>query len=155
MDKMLSFAGLVILSPLFAIVSLAIYLDDPGPVFFTQKRVGKGKHFFHLHKFRTMKMGTPHDVPTHMLENPEQYITRVGKFLRKTSIDEIPQCWDIFRGKMAVVSPRPALWNQDDLVKERDRYDVNDVTPGLTGAGRIIGTTASKPENKAFLALCA
>lgn len=151
LDKALAFMGLIILSPLFAVVGIAIFVDDPGPVFFTQKRVGKGKHFFNLHKFRTMKMSTPHDVPTHMLENPEQYITRVGKFLRKASIDEIPQCWDIFRGKMAIVSPRPALWNQDDLVKERDRYGVNDVIPGLTGLAQVSGRDELEIADKAKL----
>ena len=138
-DKILAFGGLVLLSPVYLAVSAAIYIDDPGPVLFTQKRVGKNKEFFELHKFRSMKMSTPHDMPTHMLENPEQYITRVGKFIRKYSIDELPQIWDIFSGDMAVIGPRPALWNQDDLVEERDKYDANDVKPGLTGLAQISG----------------
>ncbi len=139
LDKALSFGGLVILSPLYGLISLAVYLDDPGSVFFTQKRVGKDKHFFMLHKYRSMKMSTPHDVPTHMLENPEQYITRVGRVLRKTSLDEIPQIWDIFRGRMSIIGPRPALWNQEDLVEERDKYGANDIYPGLTGLAQIKG----------------
>ncbi|MDE7068527.1 MAG: sugar transferase, partial [Schaedlerella arabinosiphila] len=138
-DKLLSFGGLVVLSPLYGLLSLAVYLDDPGPVFFTQKRVGKDKHFFMLHKYRSMKMDTPHDVPTHQLSDPEQYITRVGRVLRKTSLDELPQIWDIFRGRMSIIGPRPALWNQEDLVKERDKYYANSVTPGLTGWAQING----------------
>lgn len=117
-DKMLSLSGLVVLLPLFTAVSAAVYLDDPGPVMFTQKRVGKDGAFFALHKFRTMKMSAPHDVPTHRLRNPEQYITRVGRVLRKTSLDELPQLWDIFRGRMSLIGPRPALWNQKDLMKK-------------------------------------
>ncbi len=138
-DKMLAFLGLIILSPLYLVISLTIYIDDPGPVLFTQKRVGKNKEFFRLHKFRSMKMSTPHDVPTHMLNNPEQYITRVGKILRKYSLDELPQIWDIFTGNMSVIGPRPALWNQVDLVAERDKYGANDVKPGLTGWAQING----------------
>lgn len=138
-DIVVSFGGLLILSPFFAGISLAIIIDDPGPVLFTQKRVGKNKEFFKLHKFRSMKMSTPHDVPTHMLENPEQYITRVGRFLRAHSLDELPQIWDIFIGNMSVIGPRPALWNQDVLVAERDKYGANDVKPGLTGWAQING----------------
>lgn len=138
-DIVLSFLGLVILSPIFLILSLLIIVDDPGPVFFTQKRVGINKSFFKLHKFRSMKMSTPHDTPTHLLENPEQYITRMGKFLRKSSLDELPQIWDIFVGNMSIIGPRPALWNQDDLVAERDKYGANDVRPGLTGWAQING----------------
>lgn len=138
-DVILSFFGLVLLSPLYLIIILAIKIDDPGPVLFTQKRVGKNKKFFKLHKFRSMKMDTPHDMPTHMLENPDQYITRVGKFLRKSSLDELPQIWDIFVGNMSIIGPRPALWNQKDLVEERDKYGANDVTPGLTGWAQING----------------
>ena len=148
----LSFIVLVALSPMYAIIAVAIKIDDPGPVFFSQKRVGKDNKFFMCHKFRTMKMSAPHNVPTHQLENPEQYITRVGKFLRNTSMDELPQFWDVFRNRMVIVGPRPALWNQEDLVAERDKYGANDVMPGITGAGRIIGTTATNPENTAFLA---
>ncbi len=138
-DVILSFLGLIILSPIFALLALLIIIDDPGPVFFTQKRVGINKTFFKLHKFRSMKMSTPHDMPTHLLENPDQYITKVGKFLRKSSLDELPQIWDIFVGNMSIIGPRPALWNQDDLVAERDKYGANDVRPGLTGWAQING----------------
>ena len=139
LDILLSFAGLVILSPLFLLLSILIVIDDPGPVFFDQKRVGKNKQYFRLHKFRSMKMSTPHDVPTHMLKNPEQYITKVGKFIRAHSLDELPQIWDIFIGNMSVIGPRPALWNQDLLTAERDKYGANDVKPGLTGWAQING----------------
>ena len=148
-DKVLSFGGLILLLPVFAAVSIAIYIDDPGPIFFTQKRVGKDKHFFLLHKFRSMKMSTPHDVPTHQLSNPEQYITRVGKVLRKTSLDELPQIWDIFRGKMSIIGPRPALWNQNDLVAERDKYEANGIYPGLTGLAQIKGRDKLEISDKA------
>lgn len=139
LDVGLSFCALVLLSPLFGILALAIFIDDPGPVFFTQNRVGKGKHYFALHKFRSMKMSTPHDMPTHMLEHPDQYITRMGRFLRKSSLDELPQIWEIFRGKMSIIGPRPALWNQADLVYEREKYGANDILPGLTGWAQING----------------
>lgn len=139
MDVVLSFGGLVVLSPLYIGISAAIIIDDPGPVFFTQKRLGQNKKYFKLHKFRSMKMSTPHDVPTHMLENPEQYITRVGKFLRAHSLDELPQIWDIFIGNMSIIGPRPGLWNQDVLTAERDKYYANDVKPGLTGWAQING----------------
>lgn len=139
MDIVLSFGGLIVLAPVYAGISLAIVIDDPGLVLFSQKRVGKNKEYFKLHKFRTMRMSTPPDVPTHMLANPEQYITRVGKFLRKYSLDELPQIWDIFIGNMSVIGPRPALWNQDVLVAERDKYGANDVKPGLTGWAQING----------------
>lgn len=138
-DIVLSFGGLIVLSPLYFMIAVAIKIDDPGPVLFTQKRIGKNKQYFKLHKFRSMKMSTPHDVPTHMLDNPEQYITRVGKFLRRHSLDELPQIWDIFVGNMSVIGPRPALWNQDVLIAERDKYGVNDVKPGLTGWAQING----------------
>lgn len=139
LDIILSFGGLVILSPLFLFLSVWIIIDDPGPVFFTQRRVGKNKRFFKLHKFRSMKMSTPHDKPTHMLDNPQQYITKAGRFIRKHSLDELPQIWDIFIGNMSVVGPRPALWNQDLLTSERDKYGANDVKPGLTGWAQING----------------
>lgn len=138
-DIVLSFSGLVVLSPVYLGISLAIIIDDPGPVLFTQKRMGQNKKYFKLHKFRSMKMCTPHDVPTHMLDNPEQYITRVGKFLRAHSLDELPQVWDIFIGNMSVIGPRPGLWNQDILTAERDKYGANDVKPGLTGWAQING----------------
>lgn len=139
LDVILSFGGLVILSPLLLALSLWIAIDDPGPVLFTQKRVGKDKRYFKLHKFRSMKRSAPHDKPTHMLENPEQYITKVGKLLRYFSLDELPQLWDIFLGNMSVIGPRPALWNQDLLTAERDKWDANDITPGLTGWAQING----------------
>ena len=139
LDIILSFSALVILSPVLLFIMLLIYIDDPGRVFFTQERVGLGKKNFSLHKFRTMKLSTPHDVPTHMLENPDQYITKLGRFLRKTSLDELPQIWDIFRGRMSIVGPRPALWNQYDLIEERDKYGANYVMPGLTGLAQISG----------------
>lgn len=138
-DIVLSFFGLIILFPVFLILSILIVIDDPGPIFFTQKRVGLNKTFFKLHKFRSMKMSTPHDTPTHLLEDPDQYITKIGKFLRKSSLDELPQIWDIFVGNMSVIGPRPALWNQDDLVAERDKYGANNVRPGLTGWAQING----------------
>ena len=138
-DIVLSACGLIVLSWLYLLIAVAIVIDDPGSVMFTQKRVGKNKKYFQLHKFRSMKMSTPHDMPTHMLENPDQYITRVGRFIRKTSLDELPQIWDIFTQRMAIIGPRPALWNQDDLVAERDKYGANDVLPGLTGWAQING----------------
>lgn len=150
-DNILSFLGLIILFPFFLILVIWIKIDDPGPAFFTQKRVGKGKQFFKLHKFRSMKMSTPHDMPTHMLENPEQYITKVGKFLRKSSLDELAQIWDIFRGKMSVIGPRPALWNQADLVAEREQYAANDMMPGLTGWAQINGRDELEIVDKAKL----
>ena len=139
LDLVLSFGGLVILSPVFLVLSVWILIDDPGPILFKQKRIGKDKQYFALHKFRSMKMSTPHDEPTHMLENPEQYITRSGKFIRAHSLDELPQIWDIFIGNMSVIGPRPALWNQDWLTAERDRYHANDIKPGLTGWAQING----------------
>lgn len=138
-DIILSFCGLVILSPVFLIISLWILKDDPGPVLFTQKRIGRDKQYFKLHKFRSMKLSTPHNVPTHMLENPDQYITRSGKFIRAHSLDELPQIWDIFIGNMSTVGPRPGLWNQDLLTAERDKYGANDIKPGLTGWAQING----------------
>ena len=138
-DLVMSFVGLVLLSPVFLFLSLWIVVDYPGPVLFTQKRIGKNKQYFRLHKFRSMKMSTPHNVPTHMLENPEQYITKAGKFIRAHSLDELPQIWDIFIGNMSVVGPRPGLWNQDLLTAERDKWGANDVKPGLTGWAQING----------------
>lgn len=138
-DIILSFGGLVLLSPVFLFISLWIVIDDPGPVLFTQKRIGRDKQYFKLHKFRSMKMCTPHDKPTHMLENPEQYITKAGKFIRSHSLDELPQIWDIFIGNMSVIGPRPGLWNQDLLTAERDKYGANDIKPGLTGWAQING----------------
>lgn len=139
LDMVLSFCGLIVLFPVYAAIALAIKIEDPGPVLFTQKRVGQNKEYFKLHKFRSMKVSTPHDVPTHQLENPEQYITKVGKFIRAHSLDELPQIWDIFVGNMSVIGPRPGLWNQDLLTAERDKYGANDVKPGLTGWAQING----------------
>lgn len=150
-DIILSFGGLVVLSPVFMAITVAIKIDDPGPVLFTQKRIGQNKEYFKLHKFRSMKMSTPHDVPTHMLDNPDQYITRVGKFLRKHSLDELPQIWDIFVGNMSVIGPRPGLWNQDVLTAERDKYGANDVKPGLTGLAQINGRDELEIPDKAKL----
>ena len=139
LDIILSGCAIVILSPLLLIIAVAIKIDDPGPVMFRQKRVGIHKTHFSIMKFRTMKMNTPKDTPTHLLENPEQYITKVGKFLRKSSLDELPQIFQIFTGKMSIIGPRPALWNQFDLIAERDKYGANDVRPGLTGWAQING----------------
>ena len=150
-DVVLSFGGLVVLSPVFLILSLWIIIDDPGPVLFTQKRVGKDKQYFKLHKFRSMKMSTPHDRPTHMLENPEQYITKAGKFIRAHSLDELPQIWDIFIGNMSVIGPRPGLWNQDWLTACRDEYGANDIKPGLTGWAQINGRDELEIPEKAKL----
>ena len=139
LDIVLSALGIVVLLPVFALIAIAIEVDDPGPVFFRQKRVGIYKTHFPIMKFRTMKVDTPKDTPTHLLENPDQYITRVGRVLRKTSLDELPQIFQIFTGKMSIIGPRPALWNQFDLIAERDRYGANDVRPGLTGWAQING----------------
>ncbi len=149
LDVVLSFGGMVVLSPVFLALGLWIVIDDPGPVLFTQKRIGKDKQYFKLHKFRSMRMSTPHDRPTHMLENPEQYITRAGRFIRAHSLDELPQIWDIFVGNMSVVGPRPALWNQDLLIAERDKYGANDIKPGLTGWAQINGRDELEIADKA------
>lgn len=138
-DFVLSLVGLVVLSPVFLGLVVAIKIDSPGPILFRQKRVGIHKKYFEILKFRTMRIDTPKDVPTHLLENPGQYITRVGHFLRKTSLDELPQIMNILKGDMAVVGPRPALWNQYDLIEERDKYGANDIRPGLTGWAQING----------------
>ena len=135
----LSLVGLLTLGWLLILLSIAIKLDSPGPVLFRQKRVGLGKSHFYILKFRTMRIDTPRDMPTHLLVNPEQYITRVGRFLRKTSLDELPQLFNILAGHLAIVGPRPALWNQFDLIAERDKYGANDIRPGLTGWAQING----------------
>ena len=135
----LSLVGILTLGWLLILLSIAIKLDSPGPVLFRQKRVGLGKSHFYILKFRTMRIDTPKDMPTHLLVNPEQYITRVGRFLRKTSLDELPQLFNILAGHMAIVGPRPALWNQFDLIAERDKYGANDIRPGLTGWAQING----------------
>ena len=142
-DVILSACGIVVLIPLWVILAIAIKIDDPGPVFFRQKRIGQDvngeKQFFQIYKYRSMKMCTPKDCPTHLLKNPEQYITKVGAFLRKTSLDELPQIFNILAGQMSIIGPRPALWNQDDLYEERAKYGANGVKPGLTGWAQING----------------
>lgn len=138
-DFVLALIGGIVLLPFFLILCIAIKLDSPGPIFFRQKRVGKNKKHFMILKFRTMRIDTPKDCPTHLLENPEQYITKVGKFLRKTSLDELPQIINILVGNMSIIGPRPALWNQFDLIEERDKYGANDIMPGLTGWAQING----------------
>ena len=150
-DIVLSGCGILVLSPVYLILAAAIKIDDPGPVFFRQKRVGIHKTHFEILKFRTMKVSTPRDMPTHLLQNPQQYITRVGRVLRKTSLDELPQIFQIFTGKMSVIGPRPALWNQFDLIAERDKYGANDVRPGLTGWAQINGRDELPIEVKARL----
>ncbi|HIU67137.1 MAG TPA: sugar transferase [Candidatus Caccomorpha excrementavium] len=139
MDIGLSLAAAVVLAPVYIGLAVAIRLDSPGPVLFRQKRVGIHKKYFYILKFRTMRIDTPKDVPTHMLKNPEQYITGMGRFLRKTSLDELPQIFNILKGDMSLIGPRPALWNQDDLIAARDRYGANDIMPGLTGWAQING----------------
>jgi O-antigen biosynthesis protein WbqP len=151
LDFLISLIALILLALPMAVLAIAIKIDDPGPVFFRQKRVGIHKTHFNIMKFRTMKMETPRDMPTHLLENPEQYITRVGKVLRKTSLDELPQIFNIFLGQMSVIGPRPALWNQYDLLEERDKYGANDVMPGLTGWAQINGRDELPIEVKAKL----
>ena len=139
MDIILSLISIIILLPVFLIIITAIKLDSKGPIFFKQKRVGINKTHFNILKFRTMRVDTPKDMPTHLLSNPEQWITRVGKFLRKTSLDELPQLINILKGEMSIIGPRPALWNQYDLIEERDKYGANDVPVGLTGWAQING----------------
>ena len=150
-DLILASLGLIVLSPVFLILIIAIKLDSQGPVFFKQKRVGIHKSHFNILKFRTMRIDTPKDTPTHLLENPDQWITKVGKFLRKTSLDELPQIINIFLGDMSVVGPRPALWNQYDLIAERDKYGANDVPVGLTGWAQINGRDELEIDVKAKL----
>lgn len=150
-DLILSFIGLIILSPVFLILILAIKLDSPGPILFKQKRVGLHNKHFNILKFRTMRIDTPKDTPTHLLENPDQWITKVGKFLRKTSLDELPQIINIFKGEMSIIGPRPALWNQYDLIAEREKYGANRVPAGLTGWAQINGRDELPIELKAKL----
>jgi O-antigen biosynthesis protein WbqP len=150
-DIILSLIGLIVLSPIFLILIIAIKIDSRGPVLFKQKRVGINKIHFNILKFRTMRIDTPKDTPTHLLSNPEQYITKMGKFLRKTSLDELTQIWNIFVGQMSIIGPRPALWNQYDLIAERDKYGANDVPPGLTGWAQINGRDELPIEIKAKL----
>lgn len=149
LDFVLALVGAIVLSPLFLILIVAIKIDSKGPVLFKQKRVGIHKTHFSILKFRTMRIDTPKDTPTHLLTGPEQYITKVGGFLRKTSLDELPQIWNILIGEMSIVGPRPALWNQYDLIAERDKYGANDVPPGLTGWAQVNGRDALTIERKA------
>ena len=150
-DVVLSFIGIVVLSPVYLILFILIKCDSPGPVLFKQKRVKKGTEHFNILKFRTMYIDTPKNMPTHMLENPEQYITKTGRFLRKYSLDELPQIFNIFIGDMTIIGPRPALWNQEDLIAERDKYGANDIKPGLTGLAQISGRDELEIEVKAAL----
>lgn len=150
-DFVLSLGGMIVLSPVFLFLIVAIKVDSRGSILFKQKRVGKDKTYFKILKFRTMRVDTPKDTPTHLLLNPECYITRIGKFLRKTSLDELPQLWNIFVGQMSIIGPRPALWNQFDLLKERDKYGANSIVPGLTGWAQINGRDELSIEAKAKL----
>jgi O-antigen biosynthesis protein WbqP len=139
LDIILCLLAFLLTWPVFLVIALAIKVSSPGPVLFNQKRIGQGKRLFNIYKFRTMQSDTPKDTPTHLLQNPESFITPVGKIIRKTSLDEIPQIFNIIKGEMSIIGPRPALWNQDDLVAERDKYGVNDLVPGLTGWAQING----------------
>lgn len=138
-DFILAFLGIIVLSPIFIVLIIAIKLDSKGPILFKQKRIGVNKTYFNIIKFRTMRIDTPKDIPTHLLDNPDKWITKIGKFLRKTSLDEIPQLFNILMGKMSFVGPRPALWNQYDLIKERDKFKANDILPGITGLAQVSG----------------
>lgn len=156
LDRLLGLLGLVVLSWFYLLIALAIWIDDPGPVLFKQKRVGMRKHgkltYFNILKFRTMKLDTPHDMPTHLLENPDHWITRVGKVLRRTSLDELPQIWNIaVSHDISIIGPRPALWNQEDLIAERDKYGANDIMPGLTGWAQVNGRDELEIAEKARL----
>lgn len=150
-DVILSFIGIIVLSPIFIILIIAIKLDSKGPVLFKQKRVKINKSYFYILKFRTMRIDTPKDTPTHLLENPDRWITKVGKFLRKTSLDELPQIINIIKGDMSIIGPRPALWNQYDLIEERDKYGANNIPVGLTGWAQINGRDELEIELKAKL----
>lgn len=151
LDILLASAGIIVLAVPMGIIAVAIKADSKGPVFFKQKRVGLNKEYFEILKFRTMRIDTPHDVPTHELSDPQKWITKVGKILRKTSLDELPQLFNIFKGEMSVIGPRPALWNQFDLIEERDKYNANSVRPGLTGLAQISGRDELKIPLKAKL----
>ncbi len=139
LDVIVSMLAILLLTPFFAIVAITIKIESKGPVLFKQERIGKGKKHFKIYKFRTMRTDTPKDTPTHMLKNPDIYITKSGRFFRKTSIDELPQLFNILKGDMSIIGPRPALWNQNDLIKERDKYNANDIRPGLTGWAQVNG----------------
>ncbi|MBR1764105.1 MAG: sugar transferase [Ruminococcus sp.] len=149
LDVILSFGGMVVLAPVYAVTAIAIKIDDPGPVFFKQKRIAQGNGYFDVIKLRSMSVNTPSDVPTHMLKNGG--VTRVGAIIRKTSIDELGQLWNIYRGDMSVIGPRPALWNQDFLTAERDKYGANDIKPGLTGLAQAHGRDELEIPDKAKL----
>ncbi len=151
LDIVLAGGASIILSPLILSLAIAVKVSSPGPVLFKQKRVGRDKKLFSIYKFRTMRIDTPKDMPTHMLSNPEQYITGVGRLLRKSSLDELPQLWNIFMGDMSIIGPRPALWNQEDLLKERERYGANDIRPGLSGWAQICGRDELEIVDKARL----
>ena len=151
LDIILSAAALAVLSPVFLGLIIAVKLDSPGPVLFRQKRIGVHKTFFYILKFRTMRIDTPKDTPTHLLENPEQWITRVGAFLRRTSLDELPQLINILKGEMSFIGPRPALWNQEDLIRAREQYGANDLVPGLSGWAQINGRDELPIDVKAAL----
>lgn len=151
LDIVASLIGLILLSPVFALIAISIKLDSAGPVLFRQERIGMGKRHFELYKFRTMTIDAPGDMPTHLFKNATSHITKVGRFLRRTSLDELPQLWNILKGEMSVIGPRPALWNQEDLIAERDKYDANDVRPGLTGWAQINGRDELPIETKAKL----
>ena len=150
-DTVLAFIGLIVLSPVFLLLMILIKLDSKGPILFKQKRIGRHKQHFYILKFRTMRIDTPKDTPTHMLENPQQWITKVGRFLRKTSLDELPQIINILKGDMSIIGPRPALWNQFDLMDERDKYGVHNLYPGLTGYAQINGRDELPIPDKAKL----
>lgn len=154
-DLILSSVAIIVLALPMLIIAIAIKIDDPGPVLFKQKRVGQKKNgeitYFMIWKFRSMKMATPHDTPTHLLKNPERYITRVGRFIRKTSLDELPQIYQVFTSKLSAIGPRPALWSQEDLVAEREKYGANDIKPGITGWAQINGRDELEIEEKAKL----
>ena len=150
-DFVTSLILIILMIPCLILISFAIFIDDPGEIFFSQKRIGINKSTFNLYKFRSMKMTTPHDTPTHLLKNPDMYITKIGKFLRSTSLDELPQLLNILLGQMSFIGPRPALWNQDDLIRERDKYGANDIRPGLTGWAQVNGRDELQIEEKARL----
>ncbi|UJF15400.1 sugar transferase [Jeotgalibaca sp. MA1X17-3] len=150
-DLLIVSIGIIVLSGIFLIIALLIKLDSKGPVLFKQKRVGKNKTYFNILKFRTMSVDTPQDMPTHLLDNPDQFITKIGKFLRKSSLDELPQLFNILKGEMSLIGPRPALWNQTDLIQERDRYEVNELVPGVTGWAQINGRDELSISDKAHL----
>lgn len=150
-DTLGAFIGILLLSPLYLLIMVLIKIDSKGPVLFKQKRIGRYKKYFNILKFRTMKIDTPKDIPTHILRNPEQYITKIGKFLRKTSLDELPQIFNVLKGDMSIIGPRPALWNQFDLIEERDKYGVHRLYPGITGYAQIKGRDTLPIPDKAAL----